>query len=124
MKKDQLISIKVAFCIIIREELSDIKLEKLIIYLHVTVIITSSTTKSQTPIATIDKFIIECLDLGKLNKLHIEHDNALFSPDWFLDKVEVINMETDEKVVFRCHRWLGKKHDDHEIQRDLLPMND
>ncbi|CAF4073398.1 unnamed protein product, partial [Rotaria sordida] len=72
----------------------------------------------------VDEFVIECLDLGKLNKLHIEHDNALFSPDWFLDKVEVINMETDEKVVFRCHRWLGKKHDDHEIQRDLLPMND
>ncbi|CAF2355156.1 unnamed protein product [Rotaria sp. Silwood2] len=88
----------------------------------------------------VDEFIIECLDLGKinlihlsqikfslkigkLNKLHIEHDNSLMAPDWFLDKVEVINMDTDEKVTFPCNRWLGKKHDDHEIQRDLLPMN-
>ena len=43
--------------------------------------------------------------------------------DWFLDKVEVINMETNETIVFPCNRWLGKKHDDHEIQRDLLPMH-
>ncbi|CAF4587849.1 unnamed protein product [Rotaria sp. Silwood1] len=72
----------------------------------------------------VDEFIIESLDLGKLNKLHIEHDNSKLSPDWFLDKVEVVNMDTDEKVTFPCNRWLGKKHDDHEIQRDLLPMND
>lgn len=89
----------------------------------------------------VDDFVIECLDLGKirlsllfihfwipatmigqLKKLHIEHDNALFSADWFLDKVEVVNLDTDETVVFPCNRWLGKKHDDHEIQRDLLPM--
>ncbi len=61
--------------------------------------------------------------IGDLTKLHIEHDNAMISPDWFLDKVEVINMDTNESVVFPCNRWLGKKHDDHEIQRDLLPMH-
>lgn len=90
----------------------------------------------------VDEFIIESLDLGEriltifflmidtlfllgpLTKLHIEHDNSMLSPDWFLDKVEVINMETDEKITFPCNRWLGKKHDDHEIQRDLLPIQD
>jgi hypothetical protein len=62
--------------------------------------------------------------IGQLTKLHIEHDNSsLFSPDWFLDKVEVIEMDTNETTVFPCNQWLGKKHDDHEIQRDLLPMH-
>ncbi|CAF1208143.1 unnamed protein product [Adineta steineri] len=59
---------------------------------------------------------------GELTKLHIEHDSSMISPDWFLDKVEVINMNTNETISFSCNRWLGKRHDDHEIQRDLLPM--
>jgi hypothetical protein len=64
------------------------------------------------------------LNIGDLTKLHIEHDNSgLLNADWFLDKVEVINMENQETIVFPCNRWLGKKHDDNEIQRDLLPMH-
>ncbi|CAF1470201.1 unnamed protein product [Adineta steineri] len=59
---------------------------------------------------------------GKLTRLHIEHDNSTISPDWFLDKVEVINIDINETISFSCNRWLGKRHDDHEIQRDLLPM--
>ena len=89
----------------------------------------------------IDNFTIECLELGKTNyvvgknislfhptrlgqltKLHIEHDNRGLNADWFLDKVEVINQETHKATTFPCKRWLGKKHDDHETQRDLLPM--
>lgn len=74
--------------------------------------------------AQVDEFTIESLDLGDLTKLHIEHDNAMLSPDWLLDKVEVINTETGAKTAFPCNRWLGKKHDDGEIQRDLLPIQD
>ncbi|CAF1000762.1 unnamed protein product [Adineta steineri] len=59
---------------------------------------------------------------GELTKLHIEHDNSLISPDWFLAKVEVINMDTNEIIGFPCNRWLGKKHNDHEIQQDVLPI--
>ncbi|CAM2710921.1 unnamed protein product [Rotaria socialis] len=70
----------------------------------------------------IDDFSIETLDLGALNKLHIEHDNANFFAEWFLEKVEVTNTETGETISFPCKRWLSKKHDDRQIQRDLLPM--
>jgi hypothetical protein len=64
------------------------------------------------------------LRIGELTKLHIEHDNSgMFTADWFLDKVEVTQMDTNETTVFPCNRWLGKKHDDHEIQRDLLPIH-
>lgn len=72
----------------------------------------------------IDKFTIESLDLGQLTKLHIEHDNSgVLNADWLLDKVEVINQDTHETTTFPCNRWLGKKHDDGEIQRDLLPIH-
>ncbi len=69
-----------------------------------------------------DQFIIESLELGQLTKLHIEHDNkGFFSPSWFLDRVEVINMDTSETVVFPCNQWLAKNRGDHRTQRDLLP---
>jgi hypothetical protein len=88
----------------------------------------------------IDEFTIQCLELGEkfltysnsilnyigqLTKLHIEHDNSgIFDADWFLDKVEVVNLDNNERTSFPCNRWLGKKHDDHQIQRDLLPIHD
>ncbi|CAF0906198.1 unnamed protein product [Adineta steineri] len=59
---------------------------------------------------------------GELTKLHIEHDNSMISPDWFLDKVEVINMDTNDTIGFLCNRWLGKNYDDHKLQQDVLPI--
>ncbi|CAF4076836.1 unnamed protein product, partial [Adineta steineri] len=44
---------------------------------------------------------------GKLTRLHIEHDNSTISPDWFLDKVEVINIDINETISFSCNRWLA-----------------
>lgn len=68
----------------------------------------------------IDKFTIECLDLGELHKVRIEHDNSGFRPGWFLEKVEVVNQATSATSVFQCHRWLDKEKDDGQIVRDLL----
>ncbi|CAF4769550.1 unnamed protein product, partial [Rotaria sp. Silwood2] len=70
----------------------------------------------------VDEFVIECLELGKLTKLHIENHNFMFLSEWFLDKIEALNMDTNEKVVFPCKQFFGGKHDDHETQRDLLPI--
>ncbi|CAF3090427.1 unnamed protein product [Rotaria sp. Silwood2] len=70
----------------------------------------------------VDEFLIECSELGKLTKVHIENHNFILLSEWFLDKIEVINMDTNEKVVFPCKQFFGGKHDDHETQRDLLPI--
>ncbi|CAF2130421.1 unnamed protein product [Rotaria magnacalcarata] len=70
----------------------------------------------------VDEFIFECLELGKLKKLHIKHRNSALSSDWFLDKIEVINMDTNEKVSFPCKQGLGRKHEDYEVQLDLMPI--
>lgn len=69
-----------------------------------------------------DDFKIEALDLGQLTRLRIEHDNKGFGAGWMLDKVDVTNLTTQEKVTFACGQWLDKKKGDGKICRDLLPL--
>ena len=60
---------------------------------------------------------MEVDNIGKIHKLDIRHDNALINSGWFLDRVEVIDEETEERLVFHCERWLAKSEDDGEISR-------
>ncbi|XP_070566658.1 lipoxygenase homology domain-containing protein 1-like isoform X2 [Ptychodera flava] len=64
-----------------------------------------------------DKFTVEAVDLGKLYKIMIRHDNSMLGPAWFLEKVEVI--DDDDTYVFHCERWLAKNKEDGKIQRNL-----
>ena len=66
-----------------------------------------------------DKFNLEAVDLGKVFKIRIRHDNSMFSPAWFLDKVEVEDLVDKDSFVFYCERWLGKNKDDGKIDRTL-----
>ena len=67
----------------------------------------------------VDTFSIEAGDLGKLYKIRIRHDNSMFSPAWFLDKVEVADNFDREKYTFYSERWLGKGKDDGKIDRTI-----
>lgn len=69
-----------------------------------------------------DDFKIEALDLGQLTRLRIEHDNKGFGAGWMLDRVDVTNLTSQEKVTFPCGQWLDKKKGDGKICRDLLPL--
>lgn len=60
---------------------------------------------------------------GEIEKVRIEHDNKNFRPAWFLDKVEVINLGTNEKKTFPCKQWLDKDRGDGAISRELLPVD-
>ena len=67
-----------------------------------------------------DRFSLEAVDLGKLFKVKIRHDDANLSSDWFLDRVEVRDPDDDvEPYVFHCERWLAKKKDDGKLERSL-----
>lgn len=65
----------------------------------------------------VDKFTIEAVDLGQVFKLHVRHDNSLMGADWYLDQVEVLDMETEEVYMFLCERWLSTKKEDHRVER-------
>ncbi|CAG5125006.1 unnamed protein product, partial [Candidula unifasciata] len=64
-----------------------------------------------------DRFVLEAIDLGKLYKMKIRHDNSLINPAWFLDRVEV--SDGRDKYVFHCERWLAKNKEDGKIERTL-----
>ncbi|CAL1540467.1 unnamed protein product [Lymnaea stagnalis] len=77
----------------------------------------SETNKNKFEQNQMDRFMLEAVDLGKLYKIKIRHDNALISPDWYLDRVEITDGK--DKYVFYCERWLAKKKDDGKIERSL-----
>ena len=59
------------------------------------------------------------MDLGKVYKVLIRHDNSSFSPAWFLNTIEVTESQSRDKAVFHCERWLAKNKDDGKIARNL-----
>ncbi|KAK7896482.1 hypothetical protein WMY93_021807 [Mugilogobius chulae] len=65
----------------------------------------------------VDKFTIEAVDLGQVFKIKIRHDNSMMSPDWYLDQVEVYDVDTEEVFLFLCERWLSRKREDRQIER-------
>lgn len=67
--------------------------------------------------AQVDKFTIEAVDLGQVFKIKIRHDNSMMNADWYLDQVEVLDVDTEEVFLFLCERWLSRKREDRLIQR-------
>jgi lipoxygenase homology domain-containing protein 1 len=65
----------------------------------------------------LDRFEVECADLGNIYKLKIRHDNSGLLPDWLLDRVEVI--DDIRTFVFHCEQWLAKGKGDGRIERTL-----
>lgn len=66
-----------------------------------------------------DIFALEAAELGNLFKIKLRHDNSNFSPSWFVDRVEIRDLETDKLYPFVCERWLSKKKEGGKIQRTL-----
>ena len=61
--------------------------------------------------------MIEAVDLGNLYKVRTRHDNAMISPAWFLDRIEVKDNMQGDVYTFHCERWLGKNKADGKIDR-------
>lgn len=51
--------------------------------------------------------------------MKLRHDNSKISPSWFVDRVEIRDLETDKLYPFVCERWLSKKKEEGKIQRTL-----
>ncbi|GFH09152.1 uncharacterized protein mot51, partial [Haematococcus lacustris] len=56
-----------------------------------------------------DEFVIESVDIGKITKLQIGHDDAGLAPAWHLSHVEVLSQATGQRVYFLGDQWLDKK---------------
>ncbi|CAI9555467.1 unnamed protein product, partial [Staurois parvus] len=77
----------------------------------------SETNKNKFERGQVDKFYIEAVDLGTIFKIKIRHDNSMLNPDWYLERVEILNEVTEETYMFLCERWLSTKKEDKRIDR-------
>ncbi|XP_035234693.1 lipoxygenase homology domain-containing protein 1 isoform X2 [Anguilla anguilla] len=77
----------------------------------------SESNKNKFERGAVDKFSIEAVDLGEIFKIKVRHDNTMVGADWYLDQVEVVDVETEEIYLFLCERWLSKKKEDKRIER-------
>ncbi|MED6242457.1 hypothetical protein ATANTOWER_004969, partial [Ataeniobius toweri] len=77
----------------------------------------SETNTNKFERGSVDKFTIEAVDLGQVFKIKIRHDNSMLNADWYLDQVEVFDVDTEEVYLFLCERWLSRKREDRLIER-------
>ena len=68
-----------------------------------------------------DRFLLEMLDMGELQRVKVEHDNSGLSPGWLLDRVEVTNLANGVTTIFLCGKWLDIERADGQIARVLYP---
>ncbi|XP_029443046.1 lipoxygenase homology domain-containing protein 1-like [Rhinatrema bivittatum] len=60
----------------------------------------------------VDTFRIMANSIGKLEQIEIGHDGKGFGSGWFLEKVEITDLSTDETYNFSCNRWLAEDEND------------
>eukprot|EP00048_Salpingoeca_helianthica_P011487 m.165366 g.165366 ORF g.165366 m.165366 type:complete len:558 (+) comp15231_c6_seq5:1553-3226(+) len=82
----------------------------------------SSTNKNKFERNQTDVFTIECLDLGRLQRLAVWHDNKGLGAAWHLDEIVVHNGSTGHRTVFPCKLWLSKSDGDKQLRRELVPV--
>ncbi|XP_027954221.1 lipoxygenase homology domain-containing protein 1 [Eumetopias jubatus] len=71
-----------------------------------------------------DTFTIYAIDLGALTKIRIRHDNSGNRPGWFLDRIDITDLNKEITYYFPCQRWLAVEEDDGQLSRELLPVDE
>eukprot|EP00798_Chlamydomonas_sp_ICE-L_P018434 gene18434-24910_t len=56
-----------------------------------------------------DEFICETIDLGKLTKIQLSHDDSGLGPGWHVDHVEILHQTSGERFYFLADQWMEKK---------------
>jgi hypothetical protein len=70
-----------------------------------------------------DRFHVDCEDLGYLFAIRVRHDNSGLLPEWFLDRVEITDESDGTVYVFICRKWFSLKKDDGKIERYIFERN-
>ncbi len=76
-------------------------------------------TVRPSPHCALTPLQLECLDLGKLRKLRIWHDNKGLGAAWHLGYVSIKNTASGATTRFPCQQWLSKSDGDKQISREL-----
>ncbi|XP_019631330.1 PREDICTED: polycystic kidney disease protein 1-like 2 [Branchiostoma belcheri] len=70
---------------------------------------------------SVDSFLVSIEQpVGPLTHLRVWHNNAGYSPAWFLSQVVIVNRGTNETTYFLANRWFGVDEEDGQIDR-MIP---
>ncbi|XP_019635022.1 PREDICTED: polycystic kidney disease protein 1-like 2 [Branchiostoma belcheri] len=70
---------------------------------------------------SVDSFLVSTEQpLGGLTHVNVFHNNAGYSPSWFLNQIIVVNRGTNETTYFLSNRWFSIDEDDGKIDR-IIP---
>ncbi|XP_063164774.1 polycystin family receptor for egg jelly-like [Candoia aspera] len=65
----------------------------------------------------IDTFILTTKeDLGDLFSIHIWHNYGGFGPNWYLSRIKVKNVDTNQAWLFLCRKWLALGRNNYQIE--------
>ncbi|XP_066302739.1 polycystin family receptor for egg jelly-like [Branchiostoma lanceolatum] len=69
---------------------------------------------------SVDSFLVSTEEpLGVLTHMRVWHNNAGFSPSWYLSQIVVVNRGTNAPDFFLCNRWFAVDEDDGKIERAI-----
>lgn len=56
--------------------------------------------------------------MGELYKIRVGLNEQL-KAGWYLDKVKMVHLVSNETLSFKAQRWLSHEQDDHDVWREL-----
>uniref|UniRef100_A0A8D0H9K4 Lipoxygenase homology PLAT domains 1 n=1 Tax=Sphenodon punctatus TaxID=8508 RepID=A0A8D0H9K4_SPHPU len=69
----------------------------------------------------IDIFTLDTMDIGKINRLLIGHDNVGLRCGWFLASIQISIPVHGKLYIFPCNRWLDKDEADGKVEVEVYP---
>ncbi|KFP75955.1 Lipoxygenase homology domain-containing protein 1, partial [Acanthisitta chloris] len=69
----------------------------------------------------VDEFTLDMMDIGKINRIWIGHDNVGLRSGWFLASVQIMVPVQGRQYMFPCNRWLDKNEADGKVEVELYP---
>ncbi|POI32547.1 hypothetical protein CIB84_003701 [Bambusicola thoracicus] len=69
----------------------------------------------------VDEFTIDTMDIGKINRILIGHDNVGLRSGWFLASVQITVPVQGRQYMFPCNRWLDKDEADGRVEVEVYP---
>ncbi|XP_071154983.1 lipoxygenase homology domain-containing protein 1-like isoform X1 [Mytilus edulis] len=85
-------------------------------------------SKSNSPIpfkqGQVDEFVIKSLDLGKVEKVVIGHNEKGRGRGWFCERVQIKSKLHPVMKIFPCNRWMDTGCEDRKLMRELPYIGD
>ena len=69
----------------------------------------SKTNRDKFERNNVDIFDVEAADLGEITRLKLRRDGRFLGADYYVEKVEVVDMDDGRNTVFVCQQWLSNE---------------